>query len=235
MFAVYAFMGAWDGLVRRHIRLRPGLQTKSLLIQGPLAVIVGIFCVLLLVFLYRLASIGMPALTRGCASSLCLFERNVVLPFTTLPSLLVLALVAALFIPWLRGMFDFDGPFRTLMLAPGVWYREREAFTLARTALDLEGKAPVPANVILDLADNLLLNFHGVSPTMPAPNSTTPPPTRDMVVRAFTSSSLVRKRRGATKVAQRVIIAAMAPYIIDKLEAAERRWPWRRRFLEMFP
>ncbi len=223
MFAVYAFMGAWDGLVRRHIRLRPGLQTKSLLIRGPLAVFVGILCVLLLVILYRLASIGMPALTRGCASSLCVFERSVVLPFTTLPSLLVLALVTALFIPWLRGMFDLDGPFRTLMLAPGVWYRERELIPLVRQRLLEHGQRTVKLELVLELADNLLLTFHGISPTMQNPPEQHNAPTREMVVRSLTRSSLVRKRRRTSEAIQRLIIEAIAPYTMEKLEAAEKR------------
>ena len=235
LFAAVLFMGAWDGLVRHHIRVRPNEQFASLLIEGPAAVLLGGMSLLVLVLLCALAVSGLPALTAGCQTPACLLQRIVLLPFTTLSSLFILALTAGLFVPWARGMFDLDGPFRTRMLAPGVWYREREVVALARQALERQRQAEVGTRVILELADSLLREFHGISPTMPTPGAIASPPTCDMVVRSLTHSALVHKRRGATEVAQRIIIDAIAPYSIEKLEAAERRWPWRRRFLTTVP
>ena len=235
LFGAYTFMGAWDGLVRHHIRIRPNEQFLSLLIEGPMAFLLGMLCLLFFLILCTFVAWGMPGLLAGCQTPVCALERIVLPPFTSWLSLFVVALAAGLFLPWARGMFDLDGPFRTRMLAPGAWYREREVVTLARQALERQKQPAVDTRVILELADSLLRNFHGISPTMPVPGATAHLPTADMVVRSFTHSSLVHERRGATEMAQRVIIEAIVPYIIARLEAAERRWPWRRRFLSTVP
>lgn len=235
LFGAYGFMGAWDGLVRRHIRVRLNEQFAPLLIEGPMAFVIGLLSLLFLFLLCAFTASGLPVLLADCQTPVCALERIVFLPFTTGFSLFLMALTAGLFLPWLHGMFDLDGPFRTRMLAPGVWYREREVVTLARQALERQKQPAVDTRVILELADSLLRNFHGISPTMPAPGATAHLPTADMVVRSFAHSSLVHERRGATETAQRVIIEAIVPYIITRLEAAERRWPWRRRFLSTVP
>jgi hypothetical protein len=143
-----------------------------------------------------------------------------------------------MFVPWLRGIRDPDGPFRARLLAPGVWYREREAVTLAQHRLHELGKPAVDVDIILDLADYVVRAYHGIPPTISGrtwQNMQERTDANIMLARLLAHTARLRKRNGATLVAQRIITEAIALYVLEKLEAAEQRWPWRRRFFELFP
>jgi hypothetical protein len=235
VFGAIGLMGVWDGLVRRHIRVRPGEWLPSLAVRGLAAIGIGATCLAFLLIIGHLEMSELSAAVAGCADPLCVLGRIVSPPFTSTGDTIILLALATVFLPWLKGMLDLDGPFRTRLLAPGIWYRERELLTVACKSLQEHKKSPVDANLILEIANDVLRLFHGISPTMSAPDVTASPPTIDMVVRSLTHSSLVRQRRGATEGEQRLILEAITPYIIAKLEAAERRWPWRRRFFATVP
>ena len=236
MFAAYGFMGAWDGLVRRHIRVRvatklPGL---SLSVAGPLAMLMGSVCALFLFALVRVAAPPISATVMGCPDPGCALGRLFGPLFTNLTYVIILVAVAATFVPWLWGIRDMEGPFRTQLLAPGVWFRERECVTRAQQRLRAAGQPPVDVNAILKLVDALVLYFGGLSPTMSVADPSETPPTREMVVQALANSTGWTPRNVSAK-ARRLMVEAIALYMIEQYEAAERRWPWRRRFLETVP
>ena len=206
-----------------------------------MAFVIGTVCVLLLVLLGRLAALGLPAMAAGCADPSCAVGRVIVSPFTTVPSALIALAAGGVFAPWLWGMGDLEGPFRTRLLATGVWYRERELVTLVQTRLREQRRSPMDVDIILEIADDLLRTFHGVSPAMtgapdhPEQDNSGSATSRKMHARFLAHTYRVRKRPGATMVAQRSVVETVALYTMEKLEAAERRWPWRRRFFELLP
>lgn len=236
MFAAISFMGAWDGLLRHHIRIRVSEQYPfSLTLTGAPAFSVGGVCLLFLLIISRMASGAIPALVAGCETPICALGRMLLPPFTNWLAVLTLIIVLAVLIPWARGMFDGDGPFRTRMLAPGVWYRERDIVTLIQTSAHEHKYDEVDIELILHLADAILGAFHGVSPSMPSPGSTAQPPTHEMVIGGMRNTFAARIMHKVPRAKGAIIIDVITMYTITKLEAAERRWPWRRRFLELFP
>ncbi len=238
MFMAFGFMGAWDGLVRHHIRLRRGEWLAPLAFSGPAAYVTGRLCLLFLLFLGSVGLSGLPALEAGCVTPLCAVAHVLWSLCATPMSAFLVIVACGVFVPWLRGIRDPDGPFRTRLLAPGVWYREREVVTLAQHQLYELGKPDVDVDIILDLADYVVRAYHGVPPTISGRTWQKPlerPNANIMLARLLAHTARLRKRDGATLVAQRIITEAIALYVLEKLEAAEQRWPWRRRFFEIFP
>src|SRR5579859_1083924 len=83
LFAAIGIMGAWDGLVRRRIRIRRGIWYAPLNLRGLPAILVGILCLFLLLLLFRLAVPAGRATVVGCDDPLCAVSRIVVPPFTS--------------------------------------------------------------------------------------------------------------------------------------------------------
>ena len=235
LFTAIGIMGAWDGLVRRRIRIRRGIWYAPLNLRGLPAILVGILCLFLLLLLFRLAVPAVRATVTGCNDPLCAVSRVVVPPFTNPIAAIVIVTSVFVFAMWLAGIKDHDGPFRSYLLAPGVWYHEREVVALVQQREQKAHKTSVEVDTILAASDRVLRVLHGVSPTMDRSGPAGEPLTRDSAIRWVVRTAGARRRNGSAAPARPFIVETIAGYAIDRLEAAERRWPWRRRLLTILP
>lgn len=229
MFITITFMGAWDGLVRHHIRVRPGEWLPHLTLRRLSAVVVGACCLVLLLFIGDLARRAIPPTVEGCGDLYCVYVRILVPPFTNVLDAFVIVLFLGIFIGWLFDIGDREGPFRTRLLAWGVWYREREIVERVRLALREKHKPPVDVDAVLATSDAILRRFHGTSPTLGRYGPSGESLSRAQAIAMITQSSIGHGRRGIPDSTRRMVLEIITGYAIDQLESAERRWPWRRR------
>jgi hypothetical protein len=234
IFGTIGIMGMWDGLVRRHIRLSMEARGLFIFLRGIAAILVGIVSTLPLYFAAGLEAEHVDAVRATCSSFSCVFRQTVLVLFLW-PYVLGTLLFLIVFLLWLRGALELQGPFRRRMFAPGVWYEEKALVELVRKRLE-EAQLPlVDDNVIIRTARGVpaWIRSSKDDPQVLLKNGNLD---TAVLAKRFAMFEGIRARRKYPAHPERskalqVMASTIVTYYFDRHEQAVEKWPWRRRLL----
>jgi hypothetical protein len=228
MFGIIGIMGTWDGLIRRHIRLSFDPLGMFIILRGVPAVLVGLVSAVLLLFVARLEMIEVQDVQASCASLTCILQHTVFDLFASLQSLFVLLLFSFVFVYWLWGAFDLNGPYRRQMLALGVWYEEKEAIRQVRQQLQDHHLPPRSDEHIIRAARTLIINLKAYA-KIQGSERLDPKALADIYVHI--NPPRRRDISRASLQAERIMAQTILQYYLDLHDRAVVKWPWIRRLL----
>jgi hypothetical protein len=165
----------------------------------------------------------------SCASSSCVFRQTVLVVFLW-PFILVTLLFSSVFVIWLRGAFDLQGPFRRRMLAPGVWYEEKKVVELVRQCLQEDQLPLFDDNTIIRTARSLR---ESVGTYKDVPHARLKNGHLDPVFLANLYVNATSGHKYAAhpdkRKAARVMATTILTYYLDAYVRAVEKWPWRQK------
>lgn len=149
---VVAVIGAWDGLVRHHIRyVHDGLQLH-LNLRGLPATALGALSLSLVVLIGRFIIVHTRELTAPCHSPFCA-ASIVILPLIEWwPGGVGVLAFVIMFAWWAFGASVPSGPYRQLRLAPNTWISEKEVVSVVSEGIRAAGIPAIHENDILEMA-----------------------------------------------------------------------------------
>jgi hypothetical protein len=233
LFGVIAVTGTWDGLVRRHIRLSFDGLGMFVLWRGIPAILVGLVSLLLLLFIGLVEVMTIRPVIAACHVMTCTLQQTVLVLFTTWQSIVTVGLFGFLFAYWLWGAFDLRGPYRRQLLAPGVWYKEKEVVALVTQELCAHHLPPIDDDTILRTARTLIINIGKYRSILEDPQDEGEPVTIEALAQVYQEINASRKwreNRGLSE-AQRRMATTILRYYLDLHERAVEKWPWLRTLL----
>jgi hypothetical protein len=233
MFGITGIMGTWDGLVRRHIRLSFDALDVFVLLRSIPAILVGLVSAACLLFVIQFEMIGAQKPVAACPSFICIVQQTVLVLFTTSYSIFVVLLYSFLFAYWLWGAFDLKGPYRRQMLAPGVWYKEKEIVGQVTQQLQAHHLPPLSDEQIIRAARTLIINIKMYASFQPPRQVLGEQLDRKALTDVYILSNRPKRREADRKSTQarRIMAETILRYYLDLHEQAVKKWPWIRRVL----
>lgn len=219
---------AWDGLVRRHIRLTRGLLQARINLRGVPATLLGLvgLCVAALAFTATAQQSGY--VVRACRRSAACIAHTLLLPvFTTWQTVVCLLIVVLVFGPWLRGALDLHGPYRRVWLAPGVWDSEKDILARVSTRCQEAHVAMPEQDSVLAVAGWVRQRTSFISIV------TRKNVTQGMRGEVTRLASVLLASAGAEELdmqsdALNVVVPTVVEYYRDLYERAAEAYPWLR-------
>lgn len=233
MFSTVSLMGTWDGLVRRHIRLSYDVMDMFILLRGLPAFLVGLLSAACLLFMCDLEVTATHTSVAGCLSFACVLQQTVLVLFTAWQSIIVVILCTALFLYWLWGAFDLKGPYRLQMLAPGVWYKEKEVVEQVTQQLQVHHLPPLSDEQIIRAARALIINMKMYASSQPPRQVLGEQLDRKVLTDVYMLLNPPKRREADRQSTQsrRIMAETILQYYLDLHEQAVKKWPWIRRVL----
>lgn len=231
LFLLVGLMGAWDGLVRRHIRYDVDVVQLHVSFRGWVAVATGIVGAMLALLAGKIAVTATWQTVIGCRNGIACATDKLVLPLlTTWQALLVVIVTFVVFALWASGAGDLTGPYTRRYLAPGVWDTDKEILAAVSGRLHARRLPNVNADTVMEMASwvrQSLMLFRRAHRDTVTRNGRLDPAA---LVEVLISTRAVHKF-GVDEAPLRVVLKAIADYYRDKYEQAARVWPWRRRVI----
>ena len=226
MMLTLGIMGAWDGIVRRHIRFSLDVYEINVIFGGVRAVLVGMVCALIAALALKLGVQGIEHISIACHNEpTCILQHTVLPLLLDWRSALVVLTVCVLFFPWLSGALNMQGPFRQRLLAWGVWYREQDLVPLVTKRLQEAELPQIPLDTLIGIARIVWQNARVLAPENVSRRKEVPSRFQGTLARQ------AAKRYRVSESAAQVVVATIAEYYLKKHEQAVSVWPWRRRIL----
>lgn len=143
----------WDGLVRRHLRFTFFATRTDAHIRGWRAVVIGVLgsCLAIGAIIGGVRLIDQ--INANCQqASACVATTLLLAPLASIPIAFLVIGSLILFLGWIWGALDMDGPYQRKILAPGVARSEKELVRRVTRHLHEQGLAPLPSDIIVRMA-----------------------------------------------------------------------------------
>jgi hypothetical protein len=149
-FLLITFMGAWDGLARRHVRFTLQLQGIDLHIRGLPAIVIGLLCAGALFVVLGFGSNQIRLVSQACDSDWGCIAQTILVPlfFDGWGSVTVVITLLCLNL-WTLSIREMQGPFQILPVAPGVVFNEGDIVHQVQERLRKAKLDPVSSDIIV--------------------------------------------------------------------------------------
>lgn len=218
---------AWDGLVRRHIRLARDIIAMQVDIRGWPAILVGLLGLACMLFAGTISIQNLVPIAHFCGfSAACLWQNLVVPPFTWWAPVVGLVISIVAFALWVSGASDLSGPYRRQWLAPGVSDNEKIIVEQVRAALNAAQLPPVDSDAITRAATWIRRNFGFTAMKVRPTETQTHPIDSNQVMqlmratRTFTSAQV-------SEAQARVMLRVIVKYYADLYTQVGQAYLWK--------
>jgi hypothetical protein len=117
----------WDGLVRRHIRLTYDLAGWQVNIRRVPAVLLGGLGAVVGIIDGQVIIQQLSLMAGRCRGTFPCMAQQALSPLISSWQVVVaMILELGVFAIWLMGAFELHGPYRRRLIAPGVWFNEKD-------------------------------------------------------------------------------------------------------------
>ena len=153
LLTLVGVMGAWDGLIRRHIRITNDAFQLYVSIRGQAAATVGTVCLFLAIGgIAGLVNV-IGGVVSGCRGTLtCVVQNMVLAPVSSWEMGFLSVVTLFVFVLWVIGASDLQGPYRKIPIGRGIWVHEKDLIRLAIQRLSADGLPILADDVILRTA-----------------------------------------------------------------------------------
>jgi hypothetical protein len=151
LFAVLlTFMGAWDGLVRRHVRFTSQFRNIDLHIMGVPGIAIGLLSAGALYVVLKLGITEFGLVSQKCDGDLgCVAQTILVSLFFDGWGSVIVVIALLYFILWALSIREMQGPYLILPLAPGIVFNEGDIVHRAQERLRKAKLDPVSSDAIV--------------------------------------------------------------------------------------
>jgi hypothetical protein len=143
------FMGAWDGLVRRHVRLSARFRFGDLHIRGIPAVVIGILSAGALYIMLKVGITELGLVSQACDDLGCVVQTTLVSLFFDGWGTVFALLMLGYFILWTLSIREMQGPYQIFPVAPGVGFDECVIVRRIQERLRKAKLEPVSSDIIV--------------------------------------------------------------------------------------
>jgi hypothetical protein len=170
-------------------------------------------------------------ISADCHQSVgCILDRAVLPAFSVWYTAIITLVAVALFVNWLSVAFDMQGPYRRFLLAPGVWYSEKEIVGIVRQQLAAKHLGTVDEDFVVQTASQVRANMPIFMKIARSTMMKERQLDKEALVAGNLRSSLLQRSKLPERV-KRVALDTIVQYFLDTHQRAQQKWPWRWRVL----
>jgi hypothetical protein len=230
-FGLLTFMGAWDGLVRRHVRFTSQVRSIDLHIRGLPAIVIGLVCAgaLYLVLGFGLDQFGL--VSQACASDVgCVAQTFLVSLFFTGWGSVIAVTTLLYFIFWALSIREMQGPYQILPVAPGVVFNEGDIVHRVQERLRKAKLDPVSSDTIVRAVCEIRRGGGSFGLYKTRDLGTSTPQYRRSLLRTLGRLDIDALAK-LTPRQRSIVIRETVDYIRDWRIRGIKAYPWNRKWL----